>query len=593
MTANNSCGSRSIRYGNMVHNVRGIDALLADGTRAWFGEVAGNFDDDDDGDGGGDGVGGPMPARYRDLVQRLRALHRREADEIARRFPQVLRRVGGYNIDSIDDNGHNMARLLVGSEGTLAFFNEIELDLQPIPPHRVLGICHFPTFYSAMASTRKIVELGPSAVELVDRTMIDLSRDIPLFRPVVDQFVRGEPAALLLTEFAGDDPADNLRRLKALHELMGDLGFPDAVVDAIDPAFQAAVLDVRAQGLNIMMSMKGDGKPVSFLEDCAVRLEDLADYTDRLTRIFEKHGTYGTWYAHASVGCLHVRPVLNLKQELEVKKMRAIAEEAFAMVREYKGSHSGEHGDGLVRSEFHEAMFGGRLVRAFEEVKDAFDPQGMFNPGKIVRPPRMDDRDLFRFKPDYRPLPIATALDWSEWGGFAAATEMCNNNGACRVRDPGVMCPSFRATGDEQHLTRGRANTLRLALSGQLGPDALVAPEMRETMDLCISCKGCRRECPTGVDMARMKIEFLHHYRRHHPMSRRDRLIAYLPRYAPHAARLAPLLNLRNRVPFLAQLGERQLGFSAARNLPQWSAQPYRGGLDRSRPRGRAVGRHL
>ena len=470
-----------------------------------------------------------------------------------------------------------MARLLVGSEGTLAFFNEIELDLQPIPAHRVLGICHFPTFYSAMASTRKIVELGPSAVELVDRTMIDLSRDIPLFRAVVDQFVQGEPAALLLTEFAGDDPADNLRRLKALHDLMGDLGFPGAVVDAIDPAFQAAVLDVRAQGLNIMMSMKGDGKPVSFLEDCAVRLEDLADYTDRLTRIFEKHGTYGTWYAHASVGCLHVRPVLNLKQELEVKKMRAIAEEAFAMVREYKGSHSGEHGDGLVRSEFHEAMFGGRLVRAFEEVKDAFDPQGLFNPGKIVRPPKMDDRNLFRFKPDYRPLPIATALDWSEWGGFAAAAEMCNNNGACRVRDPGVMCPSFRATGDEQHLTRGRANTLRLALSGQLGPDALVSPEMRETMDLCISCKGCRRECPTGVDMARMKIEFLHHYRRHQPLSRRDRLIAYLPRYAPHAARLAPLLNLRNRLPFLAQLGERQLGFSATRRLPQWSARPYRG----------------
>ncbi len=493
-------------------------------------------------------------------------------------FRRYCAEFGGYNIDSIDDNGHNMARLLVGSEGTLAFFNEIELDLQPIPAHRVLGICHFPTFYSAMASTRKIVELGPSAVELVDRTMIDLSRDIPLFRAVVDQFVRGEPAALLLTEFAGDDPADNLRRLKALHELMGDLGYPDAVVDAIDPAFQAAVLDVRAQGLNIMMSMKGDGKPVSFLEDCAVRLEDLADYTDRLTRIFEKHGTYGTWYAHASVGCLHVRPVLNLKQELEVKKMRAIAEEAFAMVREYKGSHSGEHGDGLVRSEFHEAMFGGRLVRAFEEVKDTFDPQGLFNPGKIVRAPRMDDRGLFRFKPDYRPLPIATGLDWSEWGGFAAATEMCNNNGACRVRDPGVMCPSFRATGDEQHLTRGRANTLRLALSGQLGPDALVASEMRETMDLCISCKGCRRECPTGVDMARMKIEFLHHYRRHHPISQRDRLIAYLPRYAPHAARLAPLLNLRNRVPFLAQLGERQLGFSAARKLPQWSAEPYRGG---------------
>jgi FAD/FMN-containing dehydrogenase/Fe-S oxidoreductase len=577
MTANNSCGSRSLRYGNMVHNVRGIDALLADGTAAWFGEVPGNFAPENF---AGDADGTAAPARYRDLVQRMRALHRREADEIARRFPQVLRRVGGYNIDSIGANGegagHNMARLLVGSEGTLAFFNEIELDLQPIPAHRLLGICHFPSFYSAMAATPKIVDLGPSAVELVDRTMIELSRGIPMFRAVVDRFVRGEPAAILLTEFAGDDAAENLRRLEALGTLMADLGYPGGVVEAVEPAFQQAVWEVRAQGLNIMMSMKGDGKPVSFLEDCAVRLEDLADYTERLTRIFEKHGTYGTWYAHASVGCLHVRPVLNLKQEIEVKKMRAIAEEAFAMVREYKGSHSGEHGDGLVRSEFHEAMFGARLVRAFEEVKDAFDPQGLFNPGKIVRPPRMDDRALFRFKPDYRPLPIAPALDWSEWGGFAAAAEMCNNNGACRARDAAVMCPSFRATGDERHLTRGRANTLRLALSGQLGADALVSDDMREAMDLCISCKGCKRECPTGVDMARMKIEFRHHYRRRHGLSARDRLIAWLPRYAPYASRFAPLLNLRNRTALLAEFGERLIGLSAARRLPEWSHEPFR-----------------
>src|SRR5438067_1742110 len=557
MTANNSCGSRSLRYGNMVHNVRGVDALLADGTAAWFGEVPGNFDD------------GTLPERYRELVQRMRSLHRREADEIEQRFPKVLRRVGGYNIDSLDDSGHNMARLLVGSEGTLAFFNEIELELQPIPAHRVLGICHFPTFYSAMAATRRIVDLGPSAVELVDRTMIELSRDIPMFRPVVERFVRGEPAALLLTEFAGDDPPENLRSLKALVELMGDLGHPDAVVEGVDPAFQQAVWEIRAQGLNIMMSMKGDGKPISFLEDCAVRLEDLADYTDRLTRIFEKHGTYGTWYAHASVGCLHVRPVLNLKQEIEVKKMRAIAEEAFAMVREYKGAHSGEHGDGLVRSEFHEAMFGSRMVRAFEEVKDAFDPEGLFNPGKIVRAPKMDDRSLFRFKPDYRQLPVETALDWSEWGGFAAAAEMCNNNGACRARDAGVMCPSYRATGDEQHLTRGRANSLRLALSGQLGADALVSEEMRETLDLCISCKGCKRECPTGVDMARMKVEFLARYKARHGFSARDRAIGMLPSYAPWAARLAPLANL------LSGMLKRPLGF-AARPLPRWRSDYFR-----------------
>ena len=572
MTANNSCGARSIRYGNMVHNVRAIDALLADGTQAHFGELPGNFGED------------VQPERYRALARDMRVLHRREAGEIEARFPKLLRRVGGYNIDMISDEGHNMAHLLVGSEGTLAFFTEIELDLQPIPPHRVLGICHFPSFYKAMEATQHIVKLGPAAVELVDRTMIELARDIPMFRATVDRFVQGEPEAILLTEFAGDDADDNLRRLKQLVELMGDLGFPGAVIEATDPAFQSAVWNVRKEGLNIMMSMKGDGKPISFIEDCAVSLEDLAEYTDRLTEVFHKHGTYGTWYAHASVGTLHVRPVLNLKQELEVKKMRAIAEEAFAMVREYKGSHSGEHGDGLVRSEFHEPMFGSRIVRAFEEVKDNFDPTGLFNPGKIVRPPKMDDRSLFRFKPDYRQVPVETAFDWSEWGGFASAAEMCNNNGACRKSDPGVMCPSYRATGDEQHLTRGRANSLRLALSGQLGPDALTSDAMAETMSLCVSCKGCRRECPTGVDMAKMKLEFLHQYKTRHGYSLRDRLIAYLPRYAPRAAQFARLLNLRKSSGLLARLGERFLGFSAERALPRWSSHPYAGARPHPNP---------
>ncbi len=565
MTANNSCGARSIRYGNMVHNVRAIDAILADGTEAHFGEVPSNFGED------------VQPERYRNLVSDMRALHRREADEIDARIPKLLRKVGGYNIDMIGDEGHNMANLLVGSEGTLAFFTEIELDLQPIPPHRVLGICHFPTFYGAMNATQHIVKLGPAAVELVDRTMIELARDIPMFRATVDRFVRGEPDAILLTEFAGPDADDNLCRLKQLVELMGDLGFPGAVIEATDPAFQSAVWNVRKEGLNIMMSMKGDGKPISFIEDCAVRLEDLAEYTDRLTSVFHKHGTYGTWYAHASVGTLHVRPVLNLKQELEVKKMREIAEEAFAMVREYKGSHSGEHGDGIVRSEFHEPMYGSRIIRAFEEVKDKFDPGGLFNPGKIVRPPKMDDRTLMRFKPGYRQVPVETAFDWSEWGGFASAAEMCNNNGACRKSDPGVMCPSYRATGDEQHLTRGRANTLRLALSGQLGPDALTSDAMAETMSLCVSCKGCRRECPTGVDMAKMKLEFLAQYRKRHKLTMRDRLIAYLPRYAPWARHFAGLLNLRKSGGLLAALGEKLLGFSAKRALPRWSSTPYKG----------------
>ena len=568
MTGNNSCGARSIRYGNMIHNVHAIDAVLADGSALHFGPVPHNLAEV------------AAEPRAADLVQRLRALGAAEAAEIAARFPKLLRRVGGYNIDTLTPehiarHGHNMAHLLVGSEGTLAFSTAVTLNLQPIPPHKTLGVCHFPNFYKAMAATQHIVKLGPAAVELVDRTMIELARAIDMFRPSVERFVRGEPDAILLVEFAGEDRDEQIARLRQLVELMGDLGFPDSVVEATDPAFQRAVWEVRASGLNIMMSMKGEGKPVSFIEDCAVPLEDLADYTARLDELFRRHGTTGTWYAHASVGCLHVRPILNLKLEVDARKMREIAEAAFAIVREYKGSHSGEHGDGLVRSEFHEPMFGRRIVKAFEQVKDTIDPTGLFNPGKIVRPSRMDDRSLFRYKPGYAAEPRDWAFDWSAWGGFSAAVEMCNNNGTCRKSDPGVMCPSYRVTGDERDVTRGRANALRLAITGQLGPDALTGDDMAATMDLCVGCKGCKRECPTGVDMARMKIEVLAQRRRRHGLGARDRLVAYLPRYAPWASRLAPLANLRDRLPGLAGLSETLLGLSARRTLPRWHDKPF------------------
>ena len=556
MAGNNSCGARSIRYGNMVHNVMAIDAILANGETAHFADIG--------------------HTEQGELVRKVMAIGQREADEIANQFPQLLRRVGGYNIDEVADaESANLARLLVGSEGTLAFFTNLQLELQPIPAQKVLGVCHFPSFHAAMDSTQHIVKLDPAAVELVDRTMIDLARDIPMFRATVDQFVRGEPHALLLVEFAGEDRDEQLAKLRQLVELMADLGFPDAVVEALDSDFQTAVWEVRKSGLNIMMSMKGDGKPVSFIEDCAVQLEDLAEYTDRLTRVFEKYGTTGTWYAHASVGCLHVRPILNMKDESGAKKMRAIMEETLEIVEEYKGSHSGEHGDGLARSEFHERMFGPRLHSAFVEVKDTFDPVGLFNPGKIVRAPKMDDRSLFRYGPDYEVAPIDTTLDWSEWGGFGSAVEMCNNNGACRKANVGVMCPSFRVTRDEQHLTRGRANTLRLAISGQLGADALVSDAMFDTMDLCVGCKGCKRECPTGIDMAKMKIEFLYQYRKQHRLPLKDRLIAYLPRYAPIVARLSFIMNLRDSLPGLAWLSEKLLGFSAKRSLPKWRSDYF------------------
>ncbi|MFO1353096.1 MAG: FAD-linked oxidase C-terminal domain-containing protein [Gammaproteobacteria bacterium] len=555
MAGNNSCGARSIRYGNMVHNVQTIDAWLP-------GSVEYRFGPSDELSGASNSL--------RDLVERIHAIVSREQNEIAARWPKVLRRVQGYNLDLVQPHApHNLAHLLVGSEGTLAYFQRLRLKLAPIPKHKTLGVCHFPAFYQAMHLTQHIVTLDPDAVELVDRTMIDLARDIPAFRATVERFIQGQPDAILLVEFTGDDQAAARSRLKRLVELMADLGLPGSVVEVTDASLQRDIWEVRKAGLNIMMSMKGDGKPVSFIEDCAVPLEHLAEYTDRLTQVFAKHGTRGTWYAHASVGTLHVRPILDMRRD-GAAKMRAIAEEACALVQQYKGAFSGEHGDGLVRSEWIEPILGSRLSAALGEIKALFDPHNLMNPGKIVRPSRMDDRSLFRFKPGYATQPLSTALDWREWGGFDKAVEMCNNNGHCRKFDAGVMCPSYRATGDEQHLTRGRANTLRLALSGQWGPDALASDALYETMDLCVSCKGCKRECPTGVDMARMKIEFLHHYRQRHGLNLKDRLIAYLPRYAPWVTRVPMIANLRDRVPVLARLSERWLGFSAKRSLPQW-----------------------
>ncbi|MFZ9665571.1 MAG: FAD-linked oxidase C-terminal domain-containing protein, partial [Limnohabitans sp.] len=478
MAGNNSCGSRSIAYGNMVHNVLGAEAWLSDGALLSLGR----FDQ--------------SQGAERQLGERVQQLATQLRPEIEAHWPKVLRRVAGYNLDIFcnqnvrpytADGSVNLAHLLIGSEGTLALTRSLTLQLSPLPRAKVLGVVNFPDFHSAMDATQHIVRIGGShlsAVELVDRTMIDLSLQNPAFAPTIRTALsphinHGQPAAILLVEFSGESKDPLLPHLRDLVTLMGDLGLPGSVVEMVDDSPQKNLWEVRKAGLNIMMSLRGDGKPVSFIEDCAVPLEHLADYTDALTEVFARHGTKGTWYAHASVGTLHVRPILDMRRDGAVK-MRAIANEASELVRQFKGAYSGEHGDGLCRGEWIRWQFGDKIHEAFGQIKQWMDPIGLYSPSRMIDPPKMDDERLFRFPSTYRVIPIETALDWSAWNvtadpvtetvsapgtggdpaqGFAKAVEMCNNNGHCRKFDAGTMCPSYRVTRDEQHLTRGRANT--------------------------------------------------------------------------------------------------------------------------------------
>ncbi len=576
MAGNNSGGARSIRYGIMADNVAEMEVTLADGRVAAF------------------GPGADDPAAH-ELAETLRTIAAREAGELKARVPRVLRHVAGYGLHRLLNPGASLAEALVGSEGTLAFFRKLKLKLARKPTRRVLGVCAFPSLLEALDAVQHIVQLDPHAVELMDHTLIDLARENASFRSTVEALVPASAHSLLLVEFAGDEAAALSRSLSRLDELVRDTGPGREVSRAEDPAAQAAIWNVRKAGLNIVMSMKGERKPVSIVEDCAIPLPALAEFGAFVEDAFARHGTSGTWYAHASVGLLHVRPSLSMKDAADVAAFRSIAEEVLAEAARLGGSYSGEHGDGILRSEFIEPLLGSRLVRAFEEVKRAFDPTGMMNPGKIVAAPRMDDRELFRYGPGYRPVSLPTVPAASDRASltatparagppappapashFARTIEACNNNGACRKMHDGVMCPSYRVTREEADTTRGRANVLRLAMTGQLGPEGLMGDEVADVLELCVSCKACKRECPAGVDMARLKAEVLHlrHGRRGIPL--RERLFASLPRVAPLASRLPWLLNLRNRSRTLAWLGERTLGIAAARNLPEWHRKPFR-----------------
>ncbi len=557
MSANNSCGSRSLYYGNMVHNVLAIEAILDDGSIFNFDQINKNYlatKNNQD--------------RHYKIIDKFIDVRQQVGGEIDANWPTTQRRVGGYNIDLIDPEGFNSSNLLVGSEGTLSLFNKIKLKLSEIPKNKILGVCYFDNFHQAMELSKEIVKLKPTCVELMDQNLLNLAKEIPMYAGGIKKYIKGNPEAVLMVEFIDTEKSVYEKKIKDLEYLVLNQNKKNEFSYYSDLSEQKEVFEIRKAGLNILMSMKGDRKPVAFIEDCAVSLEHLADYTARLKEIFKKYGTSGMFYAHASVGTLHVRPVLNMKSDKDIQNMRSISEEAFEMVKDYKGSHSGEHGDGIVRSEFHEMMFGKKITNAFEEIKDTFDSKNLLNPGKIVRPFKSNDRSLMRYKSGYQTENIDTHYDWSNWGQFSDAVEMCNNNGACRKLDSGVMCPSYRVTKEEKDLVRGRANTLRLALSNQLPEGSFASKEMYETMELCVSCKACQRECPMSVDMAKMKSEFLSHYYKKFSMRIKDRVISDMPRLIWLLKIVAPIFNKVKNLPLISTIIER-FGFATERSMPE------------------------
>ena len=566
MIANNSSGARSILYGKTIDHVLELDVVLADGTMARFRPLdRAALDAAVEGD--------TLEAR---AYRAVRQIAQDCAGEIDRRFPQVLRRVGGYNLDEFVDRSKpfNLAKVIVGSEGTLGLVVAAKLNLVPLPRAKAVLTIEFDELLDALAATPAIVRHGPSAVEVMDGFILDHARESPALDALRRSIMQGDAAgALLCVEFYGDAPEDLLPRLDALEAELPRLGFRCRWRRALTAGDQARIWSFREAALGLSMAMKGDAKSLSFVEDTAVAPERLRDYIERFLQIVKRHGTSAGVYAHASVGCLHVRPVVNLKTADGVRRFEAIANDIADLVLEFGGALSGEHGDGLVRGVFTEKMFGPVLYEAFRAVKRAFDPAGLFNPGKIVDTPPMTGN--LRYGAGYTTPDPATFFDYAEHGGMSRAVEMCSGLGVCRKTLEGTMCPSFMATREEKHSTRGRANVLRLAMAGRLGESGLGDDGVREVMDLCLECRACKAECPVGVDVARFKSEFLADYYRRHGTPLRARAIGHIHTMSKWASRAAPLANAAVCSKAGRWLGEQLFGIDRRRTLPAWTGHTF------------------
>jgi len=554
---NNATGMHSILYGMFGDHVRSIDVVLPDGVRVSLGT---------------DSTGSPVVAQ---LEARVRSLLKENADEIKRRYPKTWRSVAGYALNCLDPDNLDLARLFAGAEGTLGTVVAVELGLVARPKDTRLVLLHFDDMRAALEVVPAILDVEPSAIELLDKMLLDLTRNHPDYSKLLT-FVDGDPQAILIVEFFGNGEPELAGKVARLRERMRRVGFHGAMVVAETARQIGEVMKVRKAGLGLLMGKHGDHKPIPFIEDAAVPVEHLADYVGGVRHIVEESGADMAVYAHASAGCLHIRPLINLKSEEGLQKYRAIAEAVTDLVISYGGTTSGEHGEGLSRGEFSKKLFGETLTEAFRQIKATFDPHGLMNPGKVVDVGPLDDLATLRYGPDYAvpyELP-ATRFDWSRDGGFAAAVEMCNGAGVCRKENVGVMCPSYMATRDEMHSTRGRANMLRHAMTGRLGVEGLGDSRLYEVLDLCLSCKACKAECPSLVDMARLKAEFLAAYYEKHGVPLRSWVFGHIHRLNQLGSLMPAIANSVLRSPLARSILAR-LGVTPHRQLPLFAPQRF------------------
>ena len=559
---NNSCGAHSVIYGKTLDHIKEVSVVLSDGTPTHFQELEAR----------------ELEAKLSgaglesDIYRGVRRLAQENAAEIEARYPNIMRRVSGYNLDEfLTDSPFNMTKMVVGSEGTLCMITEVKINLVPRPTMTALSVVHFEDIFGASEAVQYILKHDPSSIEIMDNNVLERSRASAGLGSNM-AFIEGSPGAILVVEFYGESEAELTDKTSKLKDDMARRGHGYACVNMLDRASQASVWAVRKNGLGLLMSMHGDAKPLPFVEDTAVDPHKMGEFVRQFDEIVRNHQTEAAYYGHASVGCLHIRPVVSLKSQDGINKMLSIADEISDLVKEFGGSLSGEHGDGIVRGVWNEKMFGPEIYKLFQELKGTFDPDGIMNPGKIIDCPPMDQN--LRYGSDYRAPSTPTKLDFSIDSDFAGAVEMCNGMGACRKLD-GSMCPSYIATRDEEHSTRGRANLLRAAMSGKLPEGAMTSRRLYEAMDLCLECKGCKAECESGVDMAKLKYEFLDQYQLANGTPLRNRVFANISRLSAWGSRTAPLSNLMANNPIGKMMAQMVLGIHPKRKSPKFVRQTF------------------